>query len=369
MRYCTVCVLPETRPNLKFDESGRCNCFFSETVKIDWTLRKTELRKLVSWAKETRNGNYDVVIPVSGGKDSTWQALTARGLGLSCLLVTWKTPFRTDLGRANLESLISLGFDHFDVSLNRQFDKEFMLTSFEKAGSPAVPMHLALHAIPVRVAQLLNIPLILWGEDSASQYGGQKQDQNKPLLSREWHEKYSATAGTGVDFWVDQGLPLRDLFWYSKPEYNPGTLREAFLGYYLRWDAKETARFSSEHGFQSSDSPVVGVDSSSDLDDDVIMPIHHWMKWPKFGFTRAWDNYSHEIREGRLSREKAIDNLRKLGSEPPVEAIKKFCDYVGIGERKFWEIVEIHRNKEIWHSSQNNVWQIPGFLIEGWDSW
>jgi hypothetical protein len=95
MRYCRTCVLPDTRPNLRVDEEGVCNACRAHASKpsIDWVAREQMFRSLVAGVR--KQSGYDCLIPVSGGKDSTWQTVKCLEYGLTPLAVTWKTPART----------------------------------------------------------------------------------------------------------------------------------------------------------------------------------------------------------------------------------------------------------------------------------
>lgn len=93
------------------------------------------------------------------------------------------------------------------------------------------------------------------------------------------------------------------------------------------------------------------------------MPIHHWMKWYKFGFTRDFDNLSIEIRKGRISRSKALKLINKKNFKPPHAAIKKFCKYYKIDIKTFFNIASKFRNKKIWKKNKNNIYEIPNFVI------
>ena len=161
MKYCQKCILPNTRPQLELDEVGVCSaCRESERkVHVDWREREREWQELVGWTK-SRESRYDCVIPVSGGKDSTWQVVKCLEWGLRPLAVTWKTPARTGIGEENLNNLIQLGVDHIDWRVNPRVEAKFMLKTFERVGSPAVPMHLALFGIPLTVAVRFDVPLV-----------------------------------------------------------------------------------------------------------------------------------------------------------------------------------------------------------------
>ena len=77
MKYCANCVLPDTRPGIILNENsvcGPCSDLNSREENIDWVKRELEFQEVVSFAKQNSSG-YDCLIPVSGGKDSTWQVV------------------------------------------------------------------------------------------------------------------------------------------------------------------------------------------------------------------------------------------------------------------------------------------------------
>ena len=96
VQICKNCIQPDTRPGVFFSEDGICGaCIWQKEMSIiNWDQREKELVDIAEWAKSTSKSNYDCVIGVSGGKDSTKQALTARDrLGLRCLLcITFFAP-------------------------------------------------------------------------------------------------------------------------------------------------------------------------------------------------------------------------------------------------------------------------------------
>ena len=93
LKICKKCIQPNTRPGIYFDDEDVCGaCLWAkEKETIDWEKRFEELNEIATWAKNNTKSNYDCVIGVSGGKDSTKQAITARDrLGLRCLLVNYE---------------------------------------------------------------------------------------------------------------------------------------------------------------------------------------------------------------------------------------------------------------------------------------
>ncbi|MHC4416719.1 MAG: N-acetyl sugar amidotransferase [Planctomycetota bacterium] len=369
MRYCPRCVTPYNRPGIEFDEKGRCNCATADVKRqIDWEKREREFRRLAAEAKRRATG-YDCVIPVSGGKDSTWQVVTCLEHGLKPLCVSWRPPARTDLGQKNLANLIGLGVDHVDYSINPAVEKRFMYEALVRFGTPAIPMHLALFAIPLRLAVRFGIPLVVWGENSAFEYGGDAADRDGVELNNAWIRKYGCTFGTTAEDWIGDDLSAKDLTPYWCPgddELERAGVKSIFLGWYFPWDPKTTRDVATAHGFRGADGAAsVGAYDFADLDDHFIS-IHHWLKWYKFGFTRAFDNLSLEVRAGRLTRDQAIRALRDLGDQTPHEDIARFCAYVGISVDHFHEIAERFRNPEVW-VKRNGRWIIDEFLVPDWN--
>ena len=368
MNYCKNCILPDTRPNLSI-KNGICDACDGARAKplIDWNLRGEIFKEIVSQVKSL-NRPYDCIIPVSGGKDSTWQVLKALEFDMVPLCITWRTPARNKLGQRNLDNLINLGVSHIDFTINPKIEKKFTLKSFEKFGSPVIPMHMAIHALPAQIAVEKKIPLILWGENSASEYGGDK-DLKGSELNRNWLLKYGVTNGTNSKDWIDDELLEKSLSPYAWPEekiLKEQKIKAIFLGEFFKWDPASTAKIAGDHGFVKAQNAIIGTYDFADIDDAYLMSIHHWLKWYKFGFSRAWDNLSIEIREDRKSRSQAIEDLKSLGTMTPYEEIKKFCEYVEIKEHKFFEIAESFRNLKIWKKI-NGIWKINNFLIKDWE--
>ena len=370
LRYCRTCILPHTRPNISFDADGNCNCATAaKKAVVDWAERESQFRELVSTVRALKRP-YDCIIPVSGGKDSTWQVVTALQHGLRPLCVTWRTPARTALGQANLQNLINLGVDHVDFSINPAVERRFTLKAFERCGSPAIPMHMALHAIPLRFAVDCGIPLILWGENAAYEYGSEDQELTGVRLTHAWLKQHGVTGGTTAADWVAEDLTVADLapyVWPSDEVQERAGIKAVFLGHYFPWDPRRTFEVARSRGFAADERPRTGYYNFADVDDDFLIAIHHWMKWYKFGFTRLWDNLSLEIRNGRMSREEAIAIVAARGDELPMPEIARFCAYVGIEEGRFFEIAERVRNRDIWKAGPDGTWRLDGFPIEGWN--
>ena len=143
-------------------------------------------------------------------------------------------------------------------------------------------------------------------------------------------------------------------------------LRAMFLGYDFPWDPEISLSLASAHGFTFAAGEVrTGYYDFADIDDDFIS-LHHWMKWYKFGFTRLFDNLSLEIRNGRITRNQAVQIIREKGDQTPYADIDRFCAFAGLSRERFFTIAETFRNQEIWKLRDDGVWYIPEFILNDW---
>lgn len=370
MKYCRRCILPDTRPGLRIGSNGICSACLAHEEKeaeVDWENRRREFDALVTEAKQLKRG-YDCIIPVSGGKDSTWQVIQCLRLGLRPLAVSWKPPARTEIGAANLVNLIRLGVDHIDYQVNPNVEKKFLYEALTRYGTPAIPMHMAMFGIPLTLACKFSIPLVIWGENPADEYVGKGSEGRGWRFDSRWIQRFGVTHGTTARDWVSPKLTVEELTPYFGPtdqELERSGVRALFLGYYFKWDPFETFEVARQNGFQARpEGPKTGYYDFADIDDDFIS-IHHHLKWFKFGFTRTFDNLSLEIRNHRMTRQDAVHILRERGDETPHEDIEKFCSFTGITLSRFRETSEKFRNPDIW-VKKNGAWMIEDFLLPDW---
>lgn len=370
MRYCSRCILPDTRPGLTIGENGVCSaCIGSDekASRIDWHDRQNEFEELVGRIKSL-NRPFDCIVPVSGGKDSTYQVSKCLDYGLHVLAVTWKTPGRTKIGQENLDNLIRLGVDHIDYSVNPEVERKFTYKALVKTGSTGVPMHFGLYIIPLRFAVALNIPLVVWGESPAMEYGGTREERLNNTLDHTFLTTHGILQGTQIDDWVDEELKAKDLEIYRLPsqeDFRRVKLQSVFIGYYFNWSPQDSLSHALKCGFKvRQEGPKVGYYNYADIDCDFIS-IHHYFKYLKFGFTRLFDNLSLEIRNGHMTRKQAIEYLENAGEQVPHEDVEHLCEFLRISKEEFWKIAETFRNPAIW-SKQNGKNVIEGFITDNW---
>lgn len=367
MEYCKKCLMPTSRPGIELNDDkvcGGCLGFNEKKELIDWEAREIELNKILDTYRG--KGDYDCLIPVSGGKDSTWQVYTMLQKGMKPLAITIKCQYRTPLGQRNLDNLVSLGVDHIDFTANPKLDSEFMLKTFEDMGNPSLVEHLIMWSTIIKTALRYDINLIVWAENSALEYGGNEKDRNKFAMDYDWIKKYGVTNGTFAEDWADANIPLEKLTSYVLPDeklLEEAGIENLFLGMYQEWEPEDIAKKSQSVGFEWAENPVLGLHPFVGVDCDFRV-VHHFMKWYKFGVTKLWDNLAIEIREGRMTREEAIQYLKDNKEPIPMKEISTFCNYLNITVDNFFEIAEKHRNLDIWKKDESGEWFIPEFKKE-----
>lgn len=264
LSYCVRCVMPETKPDLMIDGEGVCSaCRYFETRKaVDWDVRGSELEAILGKYRSQNGSNYDCIVPVSGGKDSTFQTLRVLELGMNPLCVTATTDKLSDLGRRNIENLKRLGVDTIEVTVNPVVRNRINRLALTQVGDISWPEHVLIFTVPVRVAVQMSVPLIIWGENSQNEYGGPAGAAGNNALNRQWLEEYGGLLGLRVtDLRGQGGIEPKHLIQYTYPsdeDLRRGNVTGLFLGHYLPWDGYQNALYAQANGFETYHKTVEG---------------------------------------------------------------------------------------------------------------
>lgn len=316
IKYCVNCVMPETKPDLHIDAEGVCNaCRSYENRKaVDWAKRRVELDELLARYRSKDGSNWDCIVPVSGGKDSTYQVVRMLQMGMNPLCVTATTCDLSDLGRRNIENLKSLGVDYVELTPNRKVRAKLNRIGLKDVGDISWPEHVGIFTIPVRAAVQFKVPLIIWGENSQNEYGGPATAASNHVLNRRWLEEFGGLLGLRVsDLYEREGIEPRHLVPYTYPtdaELEQVGVTGLFLGYFIPWDGYTNALVAQGHGFITYDKCVEGSIVNYENVDNHQTGIHDYFKFLKFGFGRATDIACLHLRRGRLSRQDALDLVK-----------------------------------------------------------
>lgn len=349
--------MPNTKPDLIIDDFGICNACssFNNRSSIDWEARHKDLIEITNKYKSKNQSNWDCVIPVSGGKDSTYQVVKILQLGLNPLCVTSTTCDLSEIGRINIENIKKLGVDYIEFSPNPIIRSKLNRIGLKNIGDISWPEHVGIFTIPVRVAVQYNIPLIIWGENSQNEYGGPAADSENNHLTRKWLEEFGGLLGMRVsDLTSYEGIENKHLISYTYPtdkELQQIGVTGLFLGYYLPWDGLSNMLIAQANGFITYDKIVEGSYVNYENLDNHQTGIHDYFKFLKFGFGRASDIASLHIRRGRITRQDGIDSVKKLDGLFPWEYLGKSLHEIlkplNISIDEFIKICDKFTNKKL----------------------
>jgi N-acetyl sugar amidotransferase len=350
--YCSSCLYPETKQDLWFDEKGICSaCLsFKNRSEIDWQERKKELESIVS--KYKKDNGYDCIVPVSGGKDSTYQVLQVLNLGLKPLAIIAETCDLTDIGRRNIDNLKHIGVDVVQYSTSKEIRAKLNRAGLELVGDISWPEHVSIFTTPIQLAVKFNIPLVIWGENSQNEYGGPAASQENNILDRDWLEEFGGLIGLRVNDVVGfEGLELKDLEMFIYPEeedLKSVGVTGLFIGYYIPWEGYNNKLIAQANGFESYGKPVEGAFVDYENLDNYQACLHEYLMYLKFGYGRATSQASMDIRRGRISRADAAKAVIKMeGMYPKTYLGKKIEDIlgdIGLNKEQFDRICDQYTN-------------------------
>ncbi len=357
LSYCTKCVMPNTKPDLFFDEQGVCDaCRSAESKhkKINWAARKKEFEKIIARYRSKDGGNYDCIVPVSGGKDSHYQVYMIKEVyKLNPLLVCFEQTYITDLGRKNLENIRNFGCDMIYIKKNPAVYKKMVIEGFRRVGDNEWPNHLGIFTSPVNIAVKFNIPLLIWGENPQLEYGGPASSREKNYIDRRWLEEFGGLLGNRVNDMVGtDGITAKDLLLYTYPkdtDLKRVGVTGLFLGYYFKWDArKQTDLMIKKYGFNvKDDGPIEGTYTTYENLDEATVGIHDYLKFLKYGFGRATDHVCLDIRNGRITRQEGLDLVKKYDGKYPAYGVKMLAEYTGLPKKEIDQLFDKFTNKQI----------------------
>ena len=321
--------MPDTKPDLHLDEYGICNACrsYENRSAVNWEDRYRELLRILDKHRSPSAGNWDCIVPVSGGKDSTYQVVRMLQLGMNPLCVTSTTCDESTLGRKNIENLKRLGVDHVQISPNPLIRARLNRIGLKQVGDISWPEHVGIFTIPVRAAVQFNVPLIVWGENSQNEYGGPAAAADNNILNRRWLEEFGGLLGMRVtDLIGQEGIEAKHIIPYAYPsdeELQRVGVTGLFLGHYIPWDGLANTLIAHANGFHSYSKVVEGSMVNYENLDNHQTGIHDYFKFLKFGFGRATDLACLHIRRKRITRQDGLDAVKRLDGNFPWEYLGK----------------------------------------------
>jgi N-acetyl sugar amidotransferase len=383
--FCKKCVMSNQRPTsavefkhnidskkqtLNLDSEGICDaCRASEEKeKINWNKREEELLKLLD--KHRRNdGYYDCLVPGSGGKDSAYQAhILKYKYGMNPLTYTWPPILYTDYGYNNWKNWIEIGgFDNITIKPNGNVMKKLTKLSIEKIFHPFQTFFFGQKNLAPKIAAKFDISLIFYGENEA-EYGNPIADNQSSL-----RDKAIFAANNQDDIYLggvslkslikDYGFTYNDLYTFLPPsieDIDKSKSEVHYLGYYLKWIPQEVYYYAVENtGFKARPFRSQGTYSKYNSIDDKIDDLHFYTTFIKFGIGRATYDSSQEIRNQHLTRDEAVNLVRKYDGEFPDKYFNEIMEYLEINPEYFKnELADKFRSPHLWLKNSAGDWKL-----------
>ena len=381
--YCKRCVISNQRPcssvefkhksdikhrTMNIAEDGICDaCKHAEQKeKIDWKTRERELLKLLD-RHRSKNGEYDCVVPGSGGKDSVYAAhILKYKYGMHPLTVTWPPLIYTEVGWRNFRNWIKVGgFDNISFNYNAKVHALLTKLAIENLLHPFQPFILGQKNLAPKIAAKYKIPLIFYGENEA-EYGNPMADNATSLRDKSFYTMQNLSdiylGGVSVQELFDRyGLNLNDIAAYlpiDSKELEDFPLAVHYLGYYLKWTPQEAYYYAVEHAdFQANPFRTEGTYSKYNSLDDRIDGFHYYTTYVKFGLGRASHDASQEIRNKHLTRDEGISLVKRFDGEFPEKYFKEVMDYIDMKPEYFNELCNKFRSVHLW-KNDNGQWKL-----------
>lgn len=362
MKYCKHCVMPDTRPGIKFNDEGVCSaCQSYERRKtIDWDLRYKELEALCDKYRGMNGASYDCAIAVSGGKDSHYQVhLMKEVMGMNPILFSVEDNFEmTEAGKHNLKNISeAFGCNIISLKPDIKTQKILMRYMFEKYGKPTWFIDRLIYTYPMHMALKFNTPLLVYGENVSYEYGGS-----------DYIETYSAKdqLKNGVAADIDyrellslDGVTQESLELTKAPEKQRiDTLDPMYVSYFIPWNSISNYVFAKSRGFHDLTHEwdrKHHVENFDQIDSRAYL-VHSWLKYPKFGHASATDYASRFVRYGMISRNEAIDLVREHDHNLDPHSVEDFCKFLGYTETEFYSIIDKLYNKQLFKKDSFGRW-------------
>ncbi len=373
--WCKNCLNMSTRPRISFDERGWCNaCQWMEEKKtFDWSSRDKELKELLGKYK-SKSGNFDCIVPVSGGKDGSYVAYMLKYVyGMNPLAVTVRPALSLEIGDKNLHNFIHSGFDHIHLSPNSKALDRLNKYGFIEKGFPYYGWLIAIMTAVIKTAVNFKIPLLFYGEDGEIEYGGSTESKNKALYDINYMKRIYLEGGHQKVFdriSQDSDISEADLSFFKFPsddEVSSIGLSFTHWSYFEAWDSYRNYVVAKEHcGLIEKEEGNSDTFTNFAQNDQALYALHAYMMYLKFGFGRATQDAGIEIRRGAMTRDQALNLVRMYDNAYPADLIDTYLSYYKMTKEEFDEVLDKYANKDLFEKT-DGIWQpkfVPGIDFE-----
>ncbi len=366
MQYCKRCLYPANHPlGITFDERGICSgcCVHEEKYVINWDEKHQELEEIVAHYRGRPNTSHDCIIPVSGTGDDFFVVDTMKNkFGLNPLLVTYNTQFNTKVGIRNLARLVSeLDCDHMMSTVGPDTVKEVTRTTIELIGDMYWHVLAGSRTFPVQVATKFNIPLIIWGVNGWLDQVGMFSHHDEVEMTKKTRKEHALRRLDAEQLiGVNKNISNKDLQAFTYPsdvQLEKSRVRGLYLGNYVHWDSqRQIEGMIEKYGYETlpQERTFNTYETSNCWNNDTV---HDYIKFLKYGYGKATDHASRDIRLKRMTREEGAVLVQQYDTKPPA-VLKDFLKWLDMSENEFMGHINKFRDKNVWHKNKDGTWTL-----------
>lgn len=362
MKYCKKCVMPDTRPGIKFNEEGVCSACqsYEHRKEIDWDKRYEELKNLCDKYRGMNGKSYDCAIAVSGGKDSHYQVyLMKEVMKMNPILFSVEDNFEmTEAGKHNIKNIAEeFGCNIISLKPDIKTQKKLMKYTFEKHGKPTWFIDRLIYTFPMHMAIKFNTPLLVYGENVSYEYGGSVYEET-------YSAKNQLNNGVASDIDINEllqieGITEQVLDMTKAPSIEElNKLDSMYCSYFIPWNSYKNYQFAKSRGFHDLSHEWTRshhVENYDQIDSRAYL-VHSWLKYPKFGHSSATDYAARFVRYGLLNRDEAIELVKKHDHNLDSRCVEDFIEFAGYTKSDFYNIIDNIYNKEIFEKNCYGEW-------------
>lgn len=368
MKYCSRCLMPDTRPGIKFKGDVCVPCLnYAKQKETDWEARRRELEELCDRYRGCNGEGYDCAIAASGGKDSHYQVYVMKEImGMNPVLLTVGNLDWTETGRKNFENLSdTFGCDIISINPNRHVARIMLKKAFEALGSPTWYIDALIYAFPYRMAMKLGLKLLVYGENVNYTYGGRYNEETPSAMMQPLND---VVKPIDRDIWYEGGLLTRkDLASAAQPtleECREFGLEPIYMSYFVPWDTHHNYLVARRWGFRQLIHEYVRENTLEQYNqiDTIGYLLNQYMKYPKFGHSYITDIGSRWIRAGLKTREELIPLVKEFDGILDQGIVDRFCEFTRMSVREFYGILDKWYNRDLFEQDRDGVWY-PKFEV------
>lgn len=356
MERCIKCLRPDTLPGVVFDDYGQCPACvrYAARSSIDWKARREELVNLCD-AYRSKDGKYDCIIPVSGGKDSYFQAHIIKSeMQMNPLLVCVTDPFtHTPEGIHNYNN-ISKAFDCDMITLQLS-PSRVAVSSFKtlrELGSSNWEIDKAIYAWPLQIALQMGIKLIVYGENVSWEYGGPNAEDT-PSANEQIKNNVVCNEGELALEYGNKNM----LRYPTQREIDESGMTAIYLSYFFPWNDLVNVKHAECYGFKQLKSMKRAgfLDTYAQID-SVGYLFNYYLKFMKYGIGRIVDIGSRWVRHNNFfDKQKLGEEIRAHEGDFDLAIAADYCRMIGHDWEEIKPFVSKWWNREIFDVKEGSM--------------